>query len=236
MAQIAHARTFDGVDDFLTMGIGGLSTDITGMTVAAIIKPVDAVAFRDILVVENPMGFAFGLHTVNGLYFYDGATLAQSADNLAQQSNGWQLVAVTKPNGSAVPRWHRYIYTGSWTHVDDETTLADPVTPTGATSVYIGGQTEFNGMIACVGYWATSALSDTQLEGLSTQIAAWDGLFPNALWLLNQSSETTTVEDRAGTSDEVARTGTTATAVADLSFDVGGAAPNLLVASSGLRW
>lgn len=223
MPQIDYARTFDAASDQIEMSVGGIAADITAMTVAALIKPVDVAAFRDILVVEDPMGFAFGLHSTDGLYMYDGATLAQSVDDLAQQSNGWMLVAVTKANGSAAPRWHRYVYSSdTWTHTTDETTLADPTTPTGSSNVYIGGQANFEGMIALVGYWRTTALSDGQLEGMVDDITAWEALTPSSLWLLDQSSTGTPVEDREGTSHQSVLTGTVATAVSDLPFGIGG--------------
>jgi hypothetical protein len=70
MSRIAHARTFDGIDDFLEMAIGGLSSSLTSISVVSIIKPVDAAAFRDILVIEDPLGFAFGLGVATQeLYF-----------------------------------------------------------------------------------------------------------------------------------------------------------------------
>lgn len=237
MAQIAFARSFDGSDDQIEMTVGGIETDITGMSIAALIKPTDAAAFRDILVIEDPFGFAFGLGTENELYLYDGSTLAQSAANFAQQSNGWMLVAVTKPNGSAVPRWHKYVFASTtWTHTDDETTLADPTTPTASSNVYVGGQTNYLGLIANLGYWASTELSNGQLEGMVSTIGSWEASTPTALWLLDQTSEATPVEDRVGTSDELAITGTTATAIADLNFDVGGVAPELRPVTSGLRW
>ena len=224
MAQIAHARTFDGVDDFLEMSIGGLDASLTSMSIVSIIKPVDAAVFRDILVVEDPFGFAFSLgSSTQELYFYNGASLVNSSGFFAEASNGWMVIALTKPSGSSVVRWHKYVYgTTTWTHEADVTSIAQPTTPTNLSNVYIGGQTEFNGMIACLGYWATTALSDEQLEGMTASLSSWETLSPDSLWLLNQSSVTTTVEDRVGTSDEIARTGTTATSISDLPFDIGG--------------
>ena len=222
MGQIAHARTFDGVDDILEMAVGGLTATITAMTVAAIIKPIDAAAYRDVLVIEDPFGFAFGLHSTDGIYFYDGTSLSESAADLAQESNDWMIVAATAPGGVYNTRWHRYIYsTSSWTHVDDEIIGTLPTTPTGLSNVYIGGQTKFNGMIACLGYWSGIALSDGQLESIEASIEAWEALSPNSLWLLNQIDTAIIVEDRIGTSDEIARTGTTVTEIDDLAFDIG---------------
>jgi hypothetical protein len=224
MAQITHARTFNGSTDFLEMAIGGLDSSLTSMSVVSIVSPVDAGTFRDILVIETPTGFAFGLgSTSNELYYFNGAALANSSGNFADEANGWMVIAVTKPSGTSTVRWHKYVYdTDTWTHEADGTSLAQPTTPTSASEVYIGGQSSFNGMIACLGYWATDELSDGELEGMPDTLASWSALSPDALWLLNQASVATTVEDLAGTSDEIGRTGTTATAVNDLPFDVGG--------------
>jgi hypothetical protein len=156
----------------------------------------------------------------------------------------WLLVAVTKTNGTVTPRWHRYTYgTTTWDHVDDLTAIANATTPGATSEVYIGTYDPttdlFNGEIAVVGFWNNTALSDGQLEGLTDDIGSWEALSPASLWLLNQSDVTTTVEDRTGTSDESGRVGTTATAVSDLAFDVGGgapASPTLYVAHSTLRW
>jgi len=229
VTQIAHARTFDGVDDFLEMSIGGLDAALTSMSIVSIIKPVDAAVFRDILVVEDPLGFAFGLGpTSQELYFYNGVALDDSSGNFADAANGWMIIALTKPSGSSVVRWHKYVYgTQTWTHEAGATSLAQPATPTSLTNIYIGGQTEFNGMIACLGYWPTVALSDGTLESMVSLLSAWEATSPGALWLLDQSSETIAVDDRIGSADQVNRTGTTATAISDLDFYIGGAPPTV---------
>jgi hypothetical protein len=157
---------------------------------------------------------------------------------------GWLLVAVTKTTGTTTPRWHRYTYSSTtWDHQDDSSSIANAATPQATSEVYIGTYDPttdlFNGEIAVVGFWNSTALSDGQLEGLTDDIAAWEALSPASLWLLNQSDVATTVEDRTGTSDESGRVGTTATAVSDLAFDVGGGAPvspTLSVVQSTLRW
>jgi hypothetical protein len=233
VAQIAHARTFDSTDDYLLMADGGLITAITDMTVAAIIRINDEADYRSIMAIP-PDSFEFMVNPVNALSLYNGSVTQQTDIDYVTEAMDWLLVAVTKTNGTVTPRWHRYTYgTTTWDHQDDSSSIANAATPQATSEVYIGTYDPttdlFNGEIAVVGFWNSTVLSDGQLEGLTDDIAAWEALSPASLWLLNQSDVTTTVEDLTGTSDEIGRVGTTATAVSDLPFDVGGV-------DTGLAW
>jgi hypothetical protein len=85
------------------------------------------------------------------------------------------------------------------------------------------GGSHYKGLIACVGVWKASALSDGNVETLEDDIANWTALSPTSLWRLNQTSVADDVLDLVGNSHESSITGTTATAVSDLPFEVGGA-------------
>lgn len=215
------------------MAIGGLATDITATTIAAIVRSAsDVAAYRTIFTIADPAGHSYGLSPTDGVYYYDGSTVPESDSDWVEAANGWMVVAVTKTNGTVTPRFHRYTYSSTtWEHQDSGDTADDPTTPTGASEVYLGAsQPSFEGFacdLACVGYWPTTALSDGNIETLENNIANWEALSPASLWLLNQTNVATSVDDRTGTSDQTARVGTTVLALSDLPFEVGG---------GGLAW
>lgn len=99
---------------------------------------------------------------------------------------GWQLWAITKPNGSAHYRFHRWNYApdGSGTMVHGESVgAADHDNGLIADTIRVGdfgnGSIGAAGLIAAAALW-DRALSDSELETLvSNRLADWHALSPN---------------------------------------------------------
>jgi hypothetical protein len=246
MTQIAYARTFDGDDDYIEVADGSLVGEVNGLTLAAIIKSSSDIGARTVHAISDPDGYDLFLGDNDGgiVAFYNGVNTNASGTVVATTAMGWCLVAITKADGNTTPRFHCFQYGGSWVHANGNFAQSDPTGMGSTSECFIGAfapsEETFNGKIACVGVWLGTVLSDGQLEGLTDDIAAWEALSPTSLWLLDQDDVTTTILDRTGTSDQIARVGTTATAVSDLAFDVGGEpappGPPLHLVQSNLRW
>jgi hypothetical protein len=127
-------------------------------------------------------------------------------------ADGWVLVAFTTAGGTAVVRYHKYVFdTDTWTHAnsagtvdDDDNTCDRAETRFQETAGWV-----FQGRYAVMGVWG-SALSDVNLEALTTQYTDWVAATPMALWRFDQGATTTAIDDQtAGGADQTALTGST---------------------------
>lgn len=233
MAQVTHVREFNGSSDEIELANTDFQAAPTDITVAAIItRAVDVSGFDwfwSIKPSADDSGYAGGIVSTGRTVLWAGSNGDQSADGYFTVAMSWCLIAFTKPDGASTVRTHRYRYdTQAWDHSD--ISAGSDIPAPGATATmwlgtYNGAGEFYQGKIACVGVWHTSALSDGALEGLTDSIADWEAASPTGLWLLNQTTVTDPVLDRVGAGDEIARNGTTVVAEAGLGFDVGGVYP-----------
>ena len=144
------------------------------------------------------------------------------------QSDGWAVIAISKPAGEATIRVHKKpLGGGSWSHADGDT--ADDDAFNTIDNIKLGSwqdNTHWHGLIAVVGMWKRQ-LSDGELEdGLDTALAAWLEAEPDGLWGLNQASTATALVDlTGGGADQTAIDGTGVVTDDDppgFSFSLGG--------------
>ena len=208
-------RTFDGVDDFITLGLGSLGFAFGPGSIVMWVKRGAGASGTDKLL-------KVGTSAVSGQYGVDfsatqpllrcGTTTVGATGITLESADGWGLVAVTKATGTVTPRLHLY-NAGTWTHEDGTGTLANSGVP--GTSARIGAdQTPANFFAGDVGALAvyTTVLDDTAVEALAVDLQAWIDASPAALWVLDQPSLPDALQDDIGTADESAITGTTVTA------------------------
>lgn len=229
MTQITHCRRFNGSSDEIRL----TSTDLVGavgaQTFAVIAKNDETGGFQWMISLQGGTGgeWAYGKTATALQLYFEAVATAGSDASYWTAAMGWCLVAVTRADGTSTPRWHRYRYdTSSWDHTNDGGTLAEVAAPSGTPNLWLGtydGASEFfDGDMAVAAVWNSTALSDGQLEALTGSISAWESAAPTCLWLLDQADVGTSVTDRVGNADQAAITGTTAVAISDLAFDVGG--------------
>ena len=236
MTQIQNVRRFDGVDDWLKLTSTDFVTAFGPLTFLTIIKTdIDPdVNYEAILSITGGTGGRFSFEVVDfpgqspGITgYFDSPGAGFDNHGYFSPAMGWCLVGFTKPDGSSVTvRCHRYRYdTQEWDHSDFAAhDVSEGPAPAGAANMHIGtwtGSFEFlDADVAVVGGWMNDELSDGEIEGLTDRITAWDALNPTGLWLLNQSSVTETVLDRAGAGNQIGRNGTSVVTPTGLDFDV----------------
>lgn len=227
MANIAHARTFDGTDDTIQLANTGFLVAPGPATYAAIFKTTTQADGGGIISLMGGTGseWAFEIRPSLVLALYDEVGGFQVSPITAMATGVWYLVAVTKADGTATPRFHFYRYdTQVWVHENASATMVDQGLPAGSPTLHIGSEGNVSnytsGDIACAGVWLSAALSDAALEGMVGSIASWEAQSPTALWLLNQTVTTDPVNDRIGDADQTAIAGTTVTAISDLAFAI----------------
>lgn len=209
------ARFFDGAS-FITTSIGGLSTcDGGAITIMAIVK-LSAIR-GGVIEIRDSGGNAvasFNADTAPDSYYY--STSAGFRQMLAAATaDNWHLTGVTKDNGTATPRGHKYVYdTNTWTHTDAAGTMGDSASTAGASGTVRLGRVltaagdQFDGDIAIMGVW-NRVLTDAEIEQLAFSLQGWYASAPDALWLLDQSAVDQKILDLTGNgANETAITGT----------------------------
>jgi hypothetical protein len=116
------------------------------------------------------------------------------------------LIAISKADGTATPRAHKYPIGGSPTHTNGGGTLGDLSAAESIVFGEIDGADYFDGWLACCAIW-DSVLSDSNIESLVTTFtrANWLSLSPQ--FLVDELDAFQT--DYAGTSTRTSITGTT---------------------------
>lgn len=120
--------------------------------------------------------------------------------NTCVVADNWCFIAATKAAGSAISRFHKYVYdTNTWSHLAPGAAIGDGTAP--GTSAYVGdwssGGDAFGGDISMCG-WYNAAFSDAQIESLPFDLASWFQLPPKALWRLDQPATSHSVPDLSG--------------------------------------
>jgi hypothetical protein len=122
----------------------------------------------------------------------------------------WYLVVVTKPTGTAIPRFHVHDGT-SWQHLVGNTTIPNYAAVASGAKLSVGQNVNvgnfFPGDIVCVGIKNADS-TDLQIETLSrTLFSAWTGFGFD--WLAGfEASGTIVNRTTPGTGDETSRSGT----------------------------
>lgn len=214
----------------ITLAPGNAATAANGAwTIAVITKPMALNTFRVVVAVGNGItDLALWTTSSGGVQAVVNGFDAPIALPLVE--NEWFLIAITKTSGVATPRGHAYRYsTGTWTHLDSANTLEGKA---GSVSLIELGRTNndwfYVGYIAVAGVW-TTALSDTQIETLETDLQAWLDTGAVAVWPLNQESVATPVVDiTGGGANQTAQSGTAVVLGDDppgFNFELGGGGP-----------
>ncbi len=211
-------RHFDGVDDRITCALGSLGFAFGPGTIACILRLSDDSGTKTAVHVGTSAGPA--RYT---LYLSGQQSTLQCGINTAVVPAGftigvvddWVLIAVTKATGTVAPRFHRYKFaTGVWQHGDAGASIANSGAAT--TASYLGGHPSglfyFDGDIG-IGGVANVVLSDSQIEELVVEEAAWAAAGLDAVWPLTQASTSTAVQDTVGGADETTLVGTSITSV-----------------------
>jgi hypothetical protein len=197
-------RSFDGVNDELTMRLSAGSNITGAVTMAAVVKIADKKTDLAVFGLSSPGEGANGY----GLIF-QGLNLALDNGISAAQSsipgktiveNSWQLWAVSKANGSATPRFHLYDFGAkTWVHDDGNKSIANASSQE--------GERLRIGKLPGYGYWPHSvaavaifdhALSDLEVESLPSSYGSWLAREPGGMWILNQAHVSHPLLDETG--------------------------------------
>lgn len=227
------SRQFSDSGSEVRCSIGAFSgANGGGETYAFIVKRSAGTNVDNIFAFLGSDGLWAGCAIQNGFsetieYYYTkspSVSGSQSPTGYYDAANDWTLLVVSKAAGSAVTRWHRYIYsTATWTHVNGSGSVADSTVLPGASGVVQFGRLQtvdpMNGLLAVAGGWLR-VLSDAEVETLPLALSAWADLNPDGLWAFNQASTATAVTDLSGNgADQVSTTGTSVSADEPPGFD-----------------
>jgi hypothetical protein len=140
-----------------------------------------------------PAGYKFVQTTGHKLELTNSE--GSAIDSVALTQSEWQLIAVTKPAGKEKPRFHVYGYsTKKWAH-----RTASGSMPNGAS--VSEGRIRFGGN-GSMEYAAAAlyprALSDKELESMTSSYSEWLGHEPSGMWIFNQPDLTKPLLDETG--------------------------------------
>lgn len=197
------ARTFDGVDDRITLSPGAAA--IAFGTVAMLVNKQGTDSSQRTFMGTGAGGtslYALRCDASNRLTLTGpGGTLGSFSPSITVlASQGWQLIVATKATGSVAPRYHRYLFdTQVWTR-DNGAALAN-FTTAGITTLTVGANEDFLEWMAmecaAVGVW-DRVLTDDQVTSLAHSLAAWFAVQPKFLCLLDQATVAQLVNDLSG--------------------------------------
>ena len=217
-------REFDGTDDDIHTGVGGLS-GFTHGTVAAIAKRASGSSGAQTIFATHNSGGTGQLQFV-----FNAGNLGWWGENSGEflqtthvaDTEVWYLVVVRKASGNATPRYSVYDYSSdTWSHGNFTGDIVDSTAPGAGGTIrfsYGGIGERLEGRIAARAAWsndlpwAANGTGDTQIEaaGLETSIDNWSAVSPDALWAFNQAAVGDGVSDLTGNgADETSVTGTT---------------------------
>jgi hypothetical protein len=215
-------------DGAITFAAGAVATFDGGpVTIAWIWRPTNLHAGGVLRAKDSGGNTSFSINEyLDGRIYYTGNGFHGAQTYTATE--GWRMDAISHADGGLPIIGHQYVYTvGTWSHIDygslgDASFLASGSLDVGA---YTGIEV-MQGEIAVMGIWGT-ALTNLQIEGLTTQLSAWMALSPAALWAFNQSDVATPVPDLTGQgANQLSRVGTVVSAAEPPGFSYSlGAAP-----------
>lgn len=209
-------RRFDGSDDLLRCATGG-AEQFGAWTMAILMRPT-VLGYRVVYQGHDAGGTArgYGFETS-----YDGRLALYASGGGEVRSTGiflaldeWRLAAISKAEGLVAPRFHSYNFTTrAWTR-ETSGSMSNPSVVASAEVRFgqWGANYFYGGDIAAAAIWP-AALADVAIDQLATvgSLAGWASVgSPVALWLFDQASSSTPVQDLIGTADQVgAPVGTT---------------------------
>jgi hypothetical protein len=214
------SRQFNGSSDFITFAAGGIAGNDAGpSTVAFLWRPLSVSAGGVWRAYNAGSAAAWGANPFSDGFIYWSTNNGFTNDSVVggyAVAEGWVLWVATKPNeaGSPPVRFHKYVYnTGVWQHVPNGSPGDTNLGP--LASFQIGrfdGASYSNMRLAAFGIWG-SVLSDVQIEGMTSSLAAWTALSPQVLLAFNQTATSDPVLDlTGGGGDQTAITGTSVSA------------------------
>jgi hypothetical protein len=223
------ARGFNGSTEKITLGLGACGIAFGPMTIAAVVRNLDAGHDANIINSGGTTGttrWNLGMVTGSGLIKTFNGTSTQNSTTAAATPNEWTLIAVTKASGTVAPRYHAYRYiTGTWIHEDgaalaDSTAAVSPI----LLASYAASGSEFKGDMLMGGVWNV-VMTDSQIESLGSTFdyLLWStaaGVAPKALWQLNQDVTTSVLDLTGNGADQTAIAGTVVTGDPKLGFSV----------------
>ena len=227
-------RHFDGIDDEITVDVGAVD-DFAAYTWATIVQLAQSEAGG--LITARTAGSVSRWHVnpfTNDQVFWSSQNGGFDGSGITLSYAVWMLLAVSKPSGANVARFHFYNFdTDTWSHADGDngnfgSLGADVDTITHGTWDLDDEYSEHD--LAVTGVW-DSALSDGALEGLTTSLDDWVAAGPAALWAFNQADVGDPVLDLTeGGADQTAIVGTTVVTDDDPpGFDFGDDTPEIAV-------
>jgi len=208
--------------DSITFSVGGAPPDQGPITIAVLAKAASVAGFTMWMVAGRKSGTAIlGFLTSNN----SGPKLFAENDfgsGVSGLSTSWRWYVMTKAAGAAVPRIHVWDLSGSWSHTDNTTNVADGTGPIDTLIVgsQNGSSNGWRGSIAVVAADA-AAWTDGQIEARCT-LAAADLFAASPDWMirLNQASTGTSItDDTGGGGDQSAISGTSVDADDPPGFD-----------------
>jgi hypothetical protein len=215
------ARDFErGSSEYIHTSIGALDhTGSGGNTMAVVARFESFNTISTLLALSNStpaFRVRLGHASAGGSLFLEINGGANSSYGAGLALSTWYLLAVTKPGGSSVARFHVLdMAAGTWTHANGTGSSGDHGAPGGTGIVQIGrnnAANHFDGRMALAAAWKRE-LSDAQVESLGGGFRAWLSQKPDGLWPLNQGAVGTGVVDwTGGGANQSAISGTTISA------------------------
>ena len=153
-----------------------------------------------------------GIRLYERLFFDTHQELAGGTSNAptngVNSTTPWYLIAMTKPGGATLPRYHNHNGT-SWAHGAMTGSTADTTAIAGTDRLRVGNYSTVwqNGDICCIGIKKSNS-ADAVIETLSrTLFSAWQAFGFD--WLIGfEAAGTLNDQASPGTGDETARSGT----------------------------
>lgn len=189
--------------DYISTESGTIPSTSTGFTLAAIVYLTSVAAFQRVVAVARSGGMHSSLNVdSSGRLMVTSQSTTEHVGTLTVPANRWVLLAVSKPTGTVAARLDVYDFsTGGWSTDTTSTTMASPSST--STRVYFGSSTEFLGssylrgsMQVCAYY--PQQLSQGQLAAMACGLQPWFTAGPQGLWIFDQASINTRVQDWSG--------------------------------------
>lgn len=230
-------RQFDAVDDSISLAVGSTSSIPNGaFTIAMLCKPALTQDPANYISLTNGGTHlaTFGARNTGDYQLKSGASNFNSS-GAPLVSTGWQLMVVTKTSGTVAPRFHtKNVTTGAaWDHRNATSSMANNATAVANFDLGQNVPGNTGDCLLAVAAVYNYAMSDAQAAELSVNLRTSDfadatGGPPVAGVELNQTAVTTALSDLFGTSNQIARVGTTVVTTDDppgWSFDGLGSLP-----------
>jgi hypothetical protein len=203
---------FDGVDDKIEFAIGG-GASLGPLSFVAILKRIsDSVNWHSVMTRHTS-----GASPVDQ-YFFDAGNQFILWNEFSEDSSaytvlgteGWVLIAHTRPSGSSAGRFHKYRWdTSAWTHQAGDTSVSIVTSVSGGKFKFgTYNNSDYGNFSLLVAGWWNSELSDANIETLIGGLSAWTNLSPVEAWRFDRTSAISAF-GTSNTADETSRVGTT---------------------------